>query len=247
MNRYNPRNSQGFTLIELMLAMTFISLLLLAIAMTTIQISGIYTKGITFQSVNQAGRTLSDDLRRDIAVSAPFTVDNPDRANDTSRRYVKQFTSGSESGGRLCVGNVSYVWNYGKYIKGGVASSVNKYLNPDSNTQIRLVRVVDSGGQLCSDVALKVDKSAATELLGGKDNLDLALHDFTITSSPAATDAASGQKMYVISFTIGTNEQAALTTNNTQCVPPGSTDASKDADWEYCAVNVFDIVVRAGN
>lgn len=245
MSQLNNRRGEGFTLIELMIAMSFIALLLLAIAMTTIQISNIYTKGITFRSVNQVGRDLSDSLTRDISASAPFNISNPADVTDTSRRYAKQFAGGDEFGGRLCTGAVSYVWNYGKYLGN---AGTNVYADPDGSTPIRLVRVLDSGGQLCTDPSLNVTKSAATELLSGDDTLDLVLHNFSITSSVAATDVASGQQIYAISFTLGTNEQQALMTNNTQCVPPAAPGTpGSSPDWEYCAVNVFDIVVRAGN
>ena len=56
----------GFTLIELMLAMTFISVLLLAIAMTIIQIGTIYNRGVTLKEVSQAARSISDELNRSI-------------------------------------------------------------------------------------------------------------------------------------------------------------------------------------
>lgn len=91
-------NKRGFTLIELMLAMTFVSALLLAIAMTVIQISNVYTRGLTLKEVNQAGRTISTELKRGISQSAPFAVPGP--------KYVVQ-----PWGGRLCVGQYSYIWN----------------------------------------------------------------------------------------------------------------------------------------
>ena len=49
-------NRRGFTLIELMLAIAFISMLLLAIAAVGIQVGRIYTRGIVLRDVNQAGR-----------------------------------------------------------------------------------------------------------------------------------------------------------------------------------------------
>jgi len=239
---------QGFTLIELMLSMTFISLLLLAIAMTTIQVSHIYTKGVTFRSVNQAGRTIGADLQQDAASSSPFDVYKPGTQTvlngcGSSPRYVRQCNGGVESGGRLCMGSISYVWNYGTFLNSGTGP--NQYAG--GSTPVRFVRVSDPGGQLCLDSSTKVNQSAATELLGGKDSLDLALHSFTIATSRTASDQPSGQQMYAISFTIGTNEQNALMTNDTQCVPPQTTSGSGESDWEYCAVNTFTIVVRAGN
>ena len=59
------RRSTGFTIIELTLAMAFISVLLLSIVMTAIQAGRIYNRGAVLRSVNQAGRDVSDTLRRD--------------------------------------------------------------------------------------------------------------------------------------------------------------------------------------
>ena len=77
--------TKGFTLIELMLSMTFISILLVAIAVTIIQISNVYNRGITLKEVNQAGRSLSNELQRSITSGAPFMIEEGDGS-----RYVKQ-------------------------------------------------------------------------------------------------------------------------------------------------------------
>lgn len=92
--------SKGFTLIELMLAMTFVAALLIAIALTVIQISNIYNKGLTMKEVNQVGRSISDDLVRSISQSQSFAV--------PSDSYVTK-----DWGGRLCTGKFSYMelWN----------------------------------------------------------------------------------------------------------------------------------------
>src|SRR5688500_5939032 len=115
----NHDNAKGFTLIELMLSMTFISVLMIAIAMTTIQISTIYTKGITLREVDQAGRSASDELQRNIASSAPFDVTpqvDASPATATSKYVVR------DGGGRLCIGRYTYAWNYGKALKGGAGA-----------------------------------------------------------------------------------------------------------------------------
>lgn len=236
----NRVNAKGFTLIELMLAMTFISVLLIAIAMTTIQISNIYTKGITLREVNQAGRTISDDLQRSIGASAPFDL----APTATPASYVTQPT-----GGRLCVGKYSYLWNYGENIaQTGDATNLDNHF--DDNTVIRFVRVLDPDKSLCqkgtedgntpSPEYPIPEKTKSVELLASGDR-DLAIHNFTIAKT--AEEAATSQAMYAISFVIGTNDQAQLTTNDASCRPPSDGVGAED----YCSVNQFDIVARAGN
>lgn len=221
---------KGFTLVELMLAMTFISILLVGVAMTTIQISQIYNKGITLREVNQAGRTVADELQRTIASSTPFDADP---ASPTSRYIVRP------GGGRLCVGRYSYTWNYGSAITGGAGAPAVFNMYQDGEP-VRFAKVDDPSASLCVDPNLRVDRGEATELLSAGDR-DLVVHVFTVTRG--SSDVDIGQALYAISMTVGTNDQQQLTTNDSSCRPPAQGVGNED----YCAVNQFDIVVRAGN
>jgi len=232
--------THGFTLIELMLAMTFITVLLMAIAMTTIQIGNIYNKGITLREVNQAGRAISDDIQRSIANSIPFDVtpridDSPE--TETSKYVVR------DGGGRLCLGRYTYVWNYGKALAQlpGAPDIYNNYKNSDGSlTPVRFAKVTDPDGALCATTTLDIQRDNATEMLVSGDR-DLVMHDFTINTN--AQDPTTGQAIYAITMKIGTNDNEQLTTNDASCKPP-SEGAGLE---EYCSVNQFDIIARAGN
>lgn len=228
--------TQGFTLIELMLSMTFIAVLLVAIAMTTIQISNIYNKGITLREVNQAGRAVSSELQRSIASSVPFdaTPKSDNSPGTENSKYVVR-----EGGGRLCLGNYSYAWNYGKALVGGAGAPAiyNKY---DDNTPVRFAKVEDAGGALCGDVNLAVAKAKATELLSTGDR-ELVLHSFAVTET--SSDPSTNQALYAITMIIGTNDRQQLTTDDTSCKPP----SAGVGDENYCSVNQWDIIARAGN
>ena len=76
------RRTKGFTIVELSLAMTFVSMLLLAIAMTAIQAGSLYNKGLVLESVNQAGRDIGDMLRRDFMQANAVRISKGD---DTER------------------------------------------------------------------------------------------------------------------------------------------------------------------
>jgi len=235
----NQDNKQGFTLIELMLAMTFIAMLLVAIALTTIQISNIYNKGITLREVNQVGRSVSDELQRTIASATPFDV-TPKGSGETNAasRYVVNL-----GGGRLCLGNYTYAWNYGAALKGGTDAPqvLNKYSGSDSDTPIQLVRVNDANGGLCTTPTLPpIPKASSTDLLSSGDR-DLVLHKFSIKQTQ--TEPSTGQAIYSISMVIGTNDREQLTTDDTSCKPP----SEGVGDENYCSVNQFDIIARAGN
>lgn len=235
MNRDKSDNS-GFTLIELMLAMTFISILLVAIAMTTIQISNVYNKGITLREVNQAGRSISEELQKSIASSVPFDVTPKiDGSSATANsKYVVR-----DGGGRLCLGNYSYAWNYGKAIAGqpGAPSIFNKY---DDGTSVHLAKVSDASGMMCANPTAPIVRANSAELLASGDR-DLVVHSFII--SQTTNDPATGQAIYAISMLLGTNDRQQLTSNDASCKPPS--DAV--GDESYCSVNQFDIIARAGN
>ena len=221
-------NKNGFTIIELMLAMGFVASLLLAIAMTVIQIGNIYNRGITYNDVNQAGSTLATELQRSIDSSPPFDL----AATGSDSRYIK-----TDAGGRLCTGDYSYVWNYGMAIASS-SLTLNEYSG--STEVIHFVKVADNSKSLCSSPISGVIKTSAIELLSQGQN-NLAIHSFSITSS--AYDEKTGQRLYNISFTLGTNEQSALNGDNTKCLLENEFKSNPS----YCAINDFSIVARAGN
>lgn len=227
----------GFTIIELVLAMGFVSVLLIAIAMTVIQIGNIYNRGITLKDVNQAGGTITVELQRSINQTAPFSI--ADASKDPSSHYVQQ-----EWGGRLCLGQYSYIWNYGADLEN---TNRNKYI--DSENDIIFVKALDPNASYCTpkeDKYIEVSSSEAVELLNvGQHNL--AIHSFSISTNTTTTDNKIGQQLYNLEFLIGTNNQTALYYDNeakeTKCRLPDDIDS----DPSYCSINQFNILARAGN
>lgn len=237
------KKQQGFTIIELMLAMSFIAVLLIAIAMTIVQIGSIYNKGLTLKEVNQTGRDLTDDIRRTVAIGGQV-----DLANDY--REVVQGTQ--VIGGRLCLGSSSYVWNYAAAIESNNTRLI-KYPTGTEEGPIRLVKVPDGAKAYCSvngegqlDVPnlLPVDVAESRELLRSGDRT-LSLHAFKITTSDSASDASTGQRLYRVTFTLGTErtDLLNLTAKPITCKTPSEIGS----DLNYCTVQEFSIVVRAGN
>jgi hypothetical protein len=223
----NHNKKTGFTLVELMLAMSFLSVLLLGIAMSVIQISNIYTHGLTLKEVNQTGRQISNELKHGISQSAPFAA--------PGTKYISQ-----PWGGRLCVGQFSYIWNYGSVLNDSTADGSNSNIYSDSVSKIRFVKVLDNSGEYCKTPSKPIVSVGASELLASGDR-DLAIHSFSLTAS--SLDARSGQGIYAISYVIGTNDQAALNPTATSCRAP----SELTSDINYCSINQFDIVVRATN
>lgn len=227
-SREKPRQA-GFTLVELMLAMVFVSGLLLAIALLTMQVINIYTKGVTIAAVDQAGQVIAKEFRDTINSSAPENI-----------KPVIVVGSGDTTAGRFCSGSVSYVWNSGGTINSATATA-NHYTDSPSNRDLRFVKVIDPGATLCShsDLTPNVDRSKATELLSSVDR-NLAIRRLAITVTPVT---ASSQTIYAFSLVVGTNDAGQFISGQDACQPPTT---ATDPD-EFCAINSFDFTARAGN
>lgn len=228
------KRSNGFTLIELMLAMTFISVLLLAIAMTIIQIGTIYNKGTILKDINQAGRTISDDVQR-TAAEAP--------AINLTTDYVT-----NSAGGRLCFGTSSYVWNTA-YALENSDPNVTKFQT--STTPIHLIKVPDlakiycaknSSGAFTYKTIRAVDVSASQELLSAGDH-SLGLNQFVLPATQTVTDTTTNQSLYNLQYAIGSGTTKAMTANQLSCIPPGQANS----DITYCSVQQFSLVLTTGN
>lgn len=241
MNHVDKKSVQGFTIIELMLAMTFVSVLMVAITMTVIQISNIYNKGTTLRAVDQAGRAVSQDMQFTLAAAGPLDIGE---AGVGGLNYKPQIQIGGEmsspDGGRLCTGSYSYIWNTGH----GLKAPVNTF--ETGNEQIRMVKVRDIGALYCSDVSRPIRTTDATELLSAGDR-ELAVQSLKIVQ--VASDPVAQQALYSIELELGTNDQDSLdqkttvTTIDTSCRPPSDNMSTRD----FCAVSKFEFTVRAGN
>lgn len=125
----------GFTLTELMMAMAFVSFILLFIVFAMLQVMGNYNKGLAIKQINQTSRTVVEELSRLARATSPSAINTSQVGN-----------------GRLCFGGVGYVWN----VRGGNA---NKYTD---NSAVTMVRVEDAA--VC-DAALPAINPAKAKVL----------------------------------------------------------------------------------
>lgn len=223
---------QGFTLIELMLAMTFISILLLSITMVGIQAGRMYSRGVVLRDVNQAGRDISDMFRRD------FLQANVGKINITGLRVPN---NENWTTGRLCLGAHSYVWNNPKYLDDPSLLGANRLFKVDGNP-INLVRVVDADGGLCKrDGSGKypetVDMAKSSNLLRSISSGDgsIGIHNVTLEK---ITSDSSREALYRLTFTLGTSKMSEI--RNSSCKAPDEAESN----FEFCAINKFEMIVR---
>lgn len=230
----------GFTLIELMLSMAFISILILAIASVTVKIGSMYNRGLVLKTVNQAGRDIDNTIRRDFLQSRYLHIHKVDDTNSV----IKIDAAGQMRSGRFCLGNYSYLWNAPEVLDNEIDGGEVVY-GPDGN-RVNFVRVADRGAMLCQADAsgyknqLTADQDI-THLLksqSGGDEVVLSIHSMTVTPVVAAEGASEG--LYRLQMTIGTSRLGELDTMIGQCKAP----SDNQSNFDFCAINQFDTIVR---
>jgi type II secretory pathway pseudopilin PulG len=212
---------QGFTLIELTLAILFVSFLILAVATVSMHVGNMYQKGLILKTTNQAGREVADAMRRDIM---------------QSNGSIETVTSGNII--RWCLGTVSYVANKASLINADTPPSVFKA----GTVPVRLARINDPSKSLCSNEGgypMAADASAAVDLLS---STVPALAIFDMSLEPLA--GSDRQSLYEMSFILGTAEKGIVdeTDDGAFCRP--NTDPKANAN--YCSVVEFKTIIRSG-
>jgi len=134
------KQQQGFTLIELLLAMAFLTFMLLFVVTALTQLIGSYNKGLVYKGINQAGRTVLEEISRSIrSGTAKSTVVATDQ-------------------GRLCTGGKAYIWNTDSILS-------NKYENEDTNPVTGIIRLEDLTNSYCTTTAKQPKRAEATVLV----------------------------------------------------------------------------------
>lgn len=166
----------GFTMIETTLAMAFISVLMLLVAILIMQISAIYTKTLTLQAVNDAGSEIIDDFKRSINASL-MVMDNSKCSglqdaykstcrDDKAYKYIYQQYETNQlrddhknipTSGIFCSGYYTYIWNSGYVLANSAADayrakvSYNYQGSGKTINDFRLIRFFDAGGKACAN------------------------------------------------------------------------------------------------
>lgn len=236
----------GFTIVETTMAIAFVSILMIAIVILAMKAGSMSVKGDTNKAVNQTGRDISDSIRRDFLGAG---------MNDIT--MINEATSVSGGGeydrsGRVCVGEVAYVWNLAgllnRHDKDNGTSGVVMLGRGAAASPAHFVRI-PNGKTYCSKMgsgvyATSIAETTAVDLLKGSGR-DYALYRFSAT--PFARDGASGVRgMYHIKFTIGTYDSDAITKDVTNTYEQCKPNVEEKANFDYCAVNDFDMIVRVG-
>lgn len=210
-------NNKGFTLTELSLAMAMLSVLLIIILLSILNITGVYNKGITLKRVNQSGRTIAAEMQTDLRKSIP----NGGITKRVTTVGADKFLTG------ICTGQNSYIWNV---YKDGVSVGTN--ITFDTGEPVSFVKVPDDGS-LCKPLPPGPKKSISSVLL----NDELVIGEpVCFGSAPDFCDpsSAAGGKMVRFEFTISTQNQGIGADSD---ITGGVCNGGGGND--FCALNTF--------
>lgn len=136
------RNTKsGFTIVELLFAMSFLSVMLIIAMVASLNIMRTYSKGLALKQVNQSGRAIGTELQRSLkAAQPPLSTDTVE-------------------GGRLCLGTYSYVWSVGG----------QQPYTYDNGKNVGFAKVSDSTRSMCDAGRPTVPRDRSVELLSGEE------------------------------------------------------------------------------
>lgn len=233
------KNRKGFTLVELNLAMIFVALLILGIAVLTISVSKLYQRGVLIKDVNYVGREIMSQLRRDIAEADPSVVSHI-VADDNA------------TSGRLCLGNISYVYNTAKGLtdadEGLLATGI---IVRGADDPIALVRISDIHQEWCDtsgDVLIDTigeslfEAGTATELMPRDSFASTAIHALSLENYPSALSGQGALVLYALQVRLGTSNVKAISETGEACLPP----EDNESDFDACFVTDHTTIIRAG-
>ncbi|MBQ8992262.1 type II secretion system protein [Candidatus Saccharibacteria bacterium] len=247
----NLRSKSGFTILELALSMAFLSFLLLAIGIVTVQLMQIYQKGVTLKTVNNNGRELVDEFTR--TISGTLYTPPEEDSSFAEAVYVQPTASILRSGtdskavpayGAFCAGNYSYIWNTGYALNLTDETEIENFRARlvGYDEDINLLRLDDPGRAVCKnrDQNLFTGGSNPTELFP-ESKSELALYDLVVYEP--SYHEHTGHALFSVSFILGTlsgGVDITLPGNYCTSMPDGFA-----TDFAYCSVNKFNFAVRA--
>jgi prepilin-type N-terminal cleavage/methylation domain-containing protein len=245
---------RGFTLIELMLAMAFVSFILLFVVLVLIQVMAIYNKGESLRQINQTGRQIADDMTWQIRNADPSSLKilAPNSSGWTGT------ANSNPNVERLCVGNVAYIWNTQDQ-----TNNKNVMTNPSNSNASISVGLIRVTGQ---DVKKYCELSPEQQQLSNPDtnnpsSYNTLLYGATngesvsslINSSTGVlsltVDHVAGSNLVQIKLALGTNGDNApikQKDGSYQCFTSDKVNAKPN---EFCAFGEFDNIayMRGGS
>lgn len=224
MSKIDRNKQAGFTITELSLSMAMLSVLLVIILLSILNIIGIYNKGLTLKRANQAGRAIASEVQTSF-----HKTDSTSTIADVTWRQTEQ-VDGEQVYTRLCTGHYSFIWNVHS-ING---SKTNEEFEDSSDGPLGMVRVRDSSSDYCRPNGSDYKKPA-------KSDVNVLLGDDLVIRQPVSVQVGKSEDPAVLSttklvrfvYTISTPEGENLIFEG------GSAKCQGGSGDDFCALNTF--------
>lgn len=216
---------RGFTIPELMIAMSFLSMLLVVLLLSTMNIISIYNKGLTLKRVNQSGTSIGATMQKSLRSSKGSPSER--KVTVGSEEYVVGF----------CTGQYSYIWSL--YPTNGSSPLVEAHYDNPSGPLVGFAKVSDNGKSLCDDPTKMPLKKDSVEMLG----------DGLIMKQPTFSQSSGNGELISFIYTISTSNNdsdfADPPTGSKQYAS-ATCEGGKAQGDDFCALNTFVITSYAG-
>lgn len=214
---------KGFTIIELSLAMTMLSILMFILILAGMQVIAIYNKGVTLKRVNQSAEAVGAELQSSLRRAQPGSIQTRETTVGTT-----DFITG------ICTGKTSYVWNI--FDKDNNSTGITRVGAP-AGEQIYFVKVDnDRGGNMCAPGDPDVPTNSK-ELLA--DDLVVRMPT-SVQYNNEKVSSSLTHSLISVTFTLSNFENSSLLINDV-----GLLGCRGGKEGEFCALNTFTITSYA--
>lgn len=224
MSSLEQNKQAGFTITELSLSMAMLSVLLVIILMSILNIIGIYNKGLTLKRANQSGRAISSEVQTSF-----HKADSTSKVADVTWRKTEQ-VDGEQVYTRLCTGYYSFIWN----VHSVNDSKTGEEFEDSADGELSMVRIRDSGSDYCRPSGSDYKKPP-------KSNVNVLLGDDLVIRQPVAVQIGKSEdpaildttKLVRFVYTISTPEGENL------ILEDGAAKCQGGSGDDFCALNTF--------
>ena len=217
------QKQRGFTIIELLIATTVFSLVLLITMAGILEITRMYYRGVTQSRTQEVARQIIDEISESIRYSTA---------------EVSQLTQpGDESYGRLFMGSKLYSYTIGRQLSPAPT---------DNATQSRHVLWYQEGADVSVGVDLNNDDPC--HAIANKDLCqsprELLAEKMRLGSFEVVRENENGNEAYRVSLSVVYGDDDLLTVDSNQNNPFPYSCRSANRGSEYCAVSNLSVIVN---
>lgn len=241
-------DQKGFTIVELMVALTVLSVLLLVATVTLTEIGRMYNKGVTEATVQDTDRNIVNDISGALAYggTTPFSCTDQTTQVQTSSGNVNSSVTCAAGHTQVlwqgvqldiysyCIDTTRYSYVLDKQVVAASPTSNQLYhgLWRDTMTSNAACNPLD----ITKDPATGVPSDSASQPGSGSELIPLRME---LTRFRVEEVQPTGSGLYTVGVTLAYGDMDLLSISSTD----GSVQCNGDSGQEFCGVSNLDTVV----